>query len=348
MRISLECQFQQMRIRACVVFFVTCGLYSSVRTSLADSTIDLGRGPVTIHVPASHDPGTPAPVAIVLHRFGGNGAEAETFFGFETAAETAGIIYAAPEGTDNANGVSFWNATDACCNFTNSTVDDSAYLRALLEAIRDDYNIDPQRTYVVGISNGGFMAYRMACDHADLVTGVVVVAGATFDNPMDCSPTAPVHVLHIHGTADGTISYSGGSLSAPYPGAVKSVETWAAYDECAVVPVAVPETLDLDADLAGEETTIVQYPDNCAPGGSAELWTVAGGPHLLNPTPVFGASITEFMLTHARPVTAPVPALSSWAMIALALMMLLAATYVIRSRERQDSARCCPNAPPPG
>ena len=157
--------------------------------AFADSQIDLGRGPITIHVPASYEPGTPAPLAVLLHGYGSNGLETEAFFGFATAAETAGVIYAAPDGTTDLLGSPFWNATDACCNFNNSTVDDSGYLRSLVEAIQAHYNIDDRRIYFAGLSNGGFMSYRMACDHADLIAGIVSVAGATFNNAADCTPT---------------------------------------------------------------------------------------------------------------------------------------------------------------
>ena len=65
-------------------------------------------------------------------------------------------------------------------------------------------NVDPYRIYVAGHSNGGFMSYRLACTHADRIAAIVSLAGATFDTPADCSPTEPVAVLQIHGTADDT------------------------------------------------------------------------------------------------------------------------------------------------
>ncbi len=300
--------------------------------AFADSQIDLGRGPITIHVPASYDPGTPAPLAILLHGYGSNGSATEAFFGFATAAETAGIIYAAPDGTTDLSGYPFWNATDACCNFNNSTVDDSGYLRSLVEAIQADYNIDDLCVYFAGLSNGGFMSYRMACDHADLIAGIVSVAGATFDDAADCSPTEPVHILQIHGTADTVILYAGGSLAVPYPGAVESVETWAQYNGCVLTPVAGPGTLDLDAGLPGAETTITRYPYGCSSGGSAELWTVSGGPHVISPTPDFGASVAEFMLTHPRPAPIDVPAISEWGMVTLTLLVLTAGSVVLLRR----------------
>ncbi len=81
--------------------------------------------------------------------------------------------------TKDSKGNEFWNATDACCNADGSTVDDSGYLSALLWDIRAQYNVDPNRVYVFGHGNGGFMAYRMACDHSLQVSGVASLGGAT-------------------------------------------------------------------------------------------------------------------------------------------------------------------------
>ena len=299
--------------------------------AFADSTIDLGRGPITIHVPASYDPGSPAPLAILLHGYGSNGEALERRFGFEAAAETAGIIYAAPDGTTDLDGYPFWNATDACCDWDSLGVDDSGYLRSLIEAIQADYNIDERRIYCAGGSNGGFMSYRMACDHADLIAGVVSVAGATFDNPADCTPAGPLHILQIHGTADATVLYAGGLLYlVPYPGAVESVEIWAQYNGCDATPVAPPDTLDLDANLPGAETTITRYPDGCSPGGSAELWTINGGSHVFPTTPDFGPAIAQFMLTHPKPATMAIPAVSEWGILTMAMLVLIAGALILR------------------
>ena len=103
------------------------------------------------------------------------------------AASSAGFLMIAPAGTADSSGSHFWNATDACCNFENSQVDDVAYLDGLITEISAAYNVDPKRIYVVGHSNGGFMAYRMACAKADRIAAVVSVAGATFATPASCA-----------------------------------------------------------------------------------------------------------------------------------------------------------------
>ncbi len=276
--------------------------YCSCSPVFSGSLIDIGRGPVLVHVPASYDPAIPTPLVIALHGYSDNSSSIGAFFNFVSIANEKGFIYAAPDGSIDAIGNKFWNATDACCDFNSTGVDDSGYLRSLVEAIVARYNIDASRIYFAGLSNGGGMAYRMACDHADLVAAIVSVSGATFDGANDCTPAAPVHVLQIHGTDDRVFQYSGNfAFGVPYPGAIKSVVTWARYNGCALEPVVPSGTLDLDANLPGAETTILKYPQGCQKGGSAELWTVKGGPHVITGTPAFGESVTQFLLSHPKP-----------------------------------------------
>ena len=121
---------------------------------------------------------------------------------FRPLAEARGFLYCYPDGTIDRWGNRFWNATDACCDFGNTGVDDAGYLRALIEEIARRFAVDRKRIYLVGHSNGGFMAYRMACQSADLIAGIASLAGTTFLDPSRCAPSEPVNILHIHGTAD--------------------------------------------------------------------------------------------------------------------------------------------------
>jgi hypothetical protein len=89
-----------------------------------------------------------------------------------------------------------------------------------------------------------------------------------------------VRTLQIHGTDDHIIEYAGGVFGLdPYPGAIGTTQQWAAYNQCSMVPDLAQPPLDLDSGLPGFETTVARYADGCAPGGSAELWTIADGVH---------------------------------------------------------------------
>jgi|EP01046_Picozoa_sp_COSAG06_P020182 polyhydroxybutyrate depolymerase len=211
----------------------------------------------------------------------------------EQLADDRGFVIGTADGTSEpSSGIRFWAATDACCNFVNSPVDDSGFIRSLIEAIQSGWPIDPQRIYVTGHSNGGFMSYRMACDHADLIAGIASLAGAAFDHAptslphigsYSCAPSEPVHVLQVHGSSDGTVSYAGGTFYRAYPSAAGSVRRWAAFNGCDDESSPAGNTLGTDVswDLvapSGEDTTNAWH-DNCPPGGSAELWTIANGQH---------------------------------------------------------------------
>ena len=265
-----------------------------------DLFIDLGRGPVQFYVPSSYDPETPAPLLMLLHGYGATGQLQEDYMQFAPVADELGIIYLHPDGLTDLLGNQYWNATDACCDFFGNT-DDSGYLRALIEEIRLQLNVDDRRVYVGGHSNGGFMSYRMACDHSDIVAAIASLAGATFLNPTDCTPTEPVHVLQIHGTADETIFYGGGCTVSCYPGAVQTVETWAAYDGCEIVADDSAKPIDLEATIPGNETLITRYNTNCDDGGSAELWTIVGGTHIPNIVHDFSFMVAEFLIAHPKP-----------------------------------------------
>jgi polyhydroxybutyrate depolymerase len=262
--------------------------------------IDLGRGPVTVHVPQSYNPEVPTPLVFLLHGYGGNGDWQESYFQFLPLAEEHGFLYLYPNGTVDQAGNRFWNATDACCDFYGSGVDDSGYLLALVDEIKAQLNVDSRRVFFAGHSNGGFMSYRMACDHSETIAAIASLAGATFADPADCSPDSPVHVLQIHGTADAVIHYEGGSIGEPYPGAVETVEQWASFDGCADIGVLTPPPLDLDASIPGDETDVYRYDTDCDPDGSAELWSIVGGSHVPPLTENFSPLVIEFLLTHPK------------------------------------------------
>ena len=262
--------------------------------------VDLTARPFEVFAPTSYDEATPMPLVVLLHGFGASGAIQEAYFQLQPLAEERGFLYVHPDGTVNQIGRQFWNATDACCGFA-TTVDDSAYLLALIEQVEADYNVDPQRIYLVGHSNGGFMSYRMACDHADKIAAFASLAGATFADAERCDPSEPVSVLQIHGTADETIPYTGGTiLGNDHPSAQTTVDTWADYNECAATTVDAAGVLDMDANLAGAETSTEVFED-CPTGIDVELWTIDGGAHIPARTADMSTGIIDFLFAHPKP-----------------------------------------------
>lgn len=265
-----------------------------------------GDRPVKLHVPASYQCGSSAPLLFMLHGYTSTGDIEELYFNLTAASDAKGFLYAHPEGTKDSQQSQFWNATDACCNFYGSKVDDSAYLVGLIDEISAEYNVDPKRVYLFGHSNGAFMAYRMACDHADRIAAIGGLAGAMFQDPSKCAATAPVSVLAIHGTLDASIAYAGGLIGAnAYPSATTTVADWAKIDGCDPTPDASGAPLDLDsvlmgADLSANETTVSKY-GNCKDGASVALYTMQGGGHIPTLSKTFTSSVVDFLLAQHKP-----------------------------------------------
>lgn len=254
--------------------------------------------PVTVVVPDAYDPTAPMPFVLLLHGYGVSGAQMESLLDFTNFAEANAFLYASPSGTLDASGEEFWNATDACCDFGGTNVDDSSFLRAIVDDAREIANIDPARIFVLGHSNGGFMAQRLACDHADVFAAAVSIAGATSLTDV-CAPSEPIAVLAVHGTNDETIAYNGGSLGPGlvYPGAVETAAAWAERNGCDATTVDVG-TVDIET-IAGAETSVQRH-EGCDEGGAAELWTTEGGTHVPRGNADYLPELLEFMTTHAR------------------------------------------------
>jgi polyhydroxybutyrate depolymerase len=289
-------------------------------------------------VPASYVSTTPAPLIVLLHGYSSNGAGQDAYMGFSALANEFGFLFINPDGVFDLFPNRYWNATDACCNFFAATTDDSGYIRGLIDTVRAQYNVDDTRIFITGHSNGGFMSYRMACDHADIVAAIASFAGATFNNPASCNPSEPVNVLQIHGTADATILFAGGAINGTtYPGAVQSVETWNQYNGCTNTADTSAPNLDLVSTLAGAETTVTRYTDGCSLGGSGELWRIPGGVHVPSLSTSYARRVVQYLYAHPKlPAPPAVPVLPS-AAPALALACLLGATAIVAARLRSQN-----------
>ena len=266
------------------------------------TTVDAGRGAVTVGYPAGHVPGETAPLLVLLHGYGASGVIEELYLGLWPWLEPEGFLYALPDGTVNPIGKRFWNATDACCDIFGSGVDDAGYLIALVDAIDTALGVDRHRIFFFGHSNGGFMAYRMACQHAELTAASVSLAGATYATAEDCAPSKELRVLQIHGTEDASIDYDGGAILAPYPGALESVALWAGYAGCDEETTLDPP-FDAHPEIAGDETTVLRYGLGCGAGG-AELWSIVGGEHIPPFTDEFRARLRDWLVAAGNAIFA--------------------------------------------
>ncbi|HJM56874.1 MAG TPA: PHB depolymerase family esterase [Planctomycetota bacterium] len=264
------------------------GLLEFGPTARAQTTIqvDVGRGPVTVYVPSSYDPAERTPLLVLLHAILFDGNIQEAYFKLRPEAEARGILYAYPDGTVDPTGTRFWNATDACCDFYGSGVDDEGYVLNLLDAIERVLNVDPRRVWLAGHSNGGFLAHRLICAAGERFAALGNLAGPTWKDPANCPATDPVSVLHVHGTIDPVVLYAGGFYVGmpPYPGAQYTTNWWGTFNGCDPVDKSAP-WMDLSSLVIGKETQVWQW-KNGRGGTGVELWKM----HLSQHSPVFNSN----------------------------------------------------------
>ena len=285
-----------------ITYLLTTTIVLGLAATATGQTVNAGRGDLPLTLPTGYDADTPTPLIILLHGYTSSGEGQDAYMNFSGLVDHYGFMLLAPDGTQEAGERQnrFWNASAACCNFGGSEVDDSAYVASLIEAVRAGHNVDRQRVYLVGHSNGGFMSYRMAHDHSGMVAAIASLAGADQSGTRP-APSNPVHVLQIHGTADGTIAYEGADIGGTgYPSARETVENWAAHNGCDPEGVDAG-ALDLDRGLEGLESTITRYTAGCRAGGSAELWSIVGGGHIPELSDHFSALVVEWLFGHPKP-----------------------------------------------
>ncbi|WP_198148334.1 alpha/beta hydrolase family esterase [Elstera litoralis] len=169
-----------------------------------------------VHVPRTLAPGAAVPLVLALHGGGGDMEHMarDDRYGLITKSDQAGFIAVFPNGFSRLRSgkIATWNAGNCCGAARDRNIDDVGFLRAVIAQVAAQAPVDRSRVFAIGMSNGGMMAYRLACEASDLLRGIMAVAGT--DNTQTCSPARPVPVLHIHARNDDRVLFNGGAGAA--------------------------------------------------------------------------------------------------------------------------------------
>jgi len=188
-----------------------------------------------IHLPAQYQGSETLPLVLALHGGFGSAQNLQQQSGLSQKSDEENFIVVYPEGiVGDRLKIRTWNAGDCCGFASRSKTDDTGFLSALIDTMLARYPIDPERIYVTGMSNGGFMAYRLACEIPGKLAAIAPVA-ASMSLEL-CSPSLPVSIIHFHSLSDRSIPFTGGTgegISKHYNAPVDSVfRIWAALDSC--------------------------------------------------------------------------------------------------------------------
>ena len=219
-----------------------------------------------VHVPAGLD--HPAGLVINLHGAGATGSAQAALTNYDAVADQLGFVVAYPDGIDFS-----WADGRGASVPDRQGVDDVGFLVALVDQLSRDYGIAPGRVFATGMSAGAFMATRLACERADIVSAIAPVAG-TLGTAFPCAPTRPVSVLQVHGTADPVVPFSGGPMigrggASDIVAAPAMAQRWRDLDGCPGPPI--------DDVLAGSVHRFAAA--GCAGGTEVVFVQVDGGGH---------------------------------------------------------------------
>jgi polyhydroxybutyrate depolymerase len=229
-----------------------------------------------LHVPANFQSGSGA-LVIALHGSRGSGLRLSQTSGLNFESDQKGFAVAYPYALVSPGaGITEWNEFFNHSFGTNAP-DDVGFIRTLIQSLRSELNPDPRRIFVTGLSNGGFMAHRVAVQLSDLVAAIGVVEG-TLVSPGDPAnvppPVAPISVLILHGDQDPTVPCC--SLP-PVASQEQTFNYWigASANACSTVDTSQPI-----CDSAGNPVALEKDATGCRSNTEVKYYRLEGGVHL--------------------------------------------------------------------
>ena len=233
-----------------------------------------------LHIPPKHNKARLAPLVLVFHGGGGNGNQIMRQTGFNELADQHGFIVAYPDGYkgnwNDGRGIPMWPAH-------KEQIDDMGFISTLIEHLVKMLNVDRNRVYATGISNGGLISWRLGCEMSDKLAGIAPVARTLTEKmAMSCNPSRPLPVLMVMGVDDALVPWQGGDqnmgqgITVKVLSAQQTVAHWVKHNGCAAKP-SITELPDRDP----QDGTRVRREAYgwCTAGANVVLYAIEGGGH---------------------------------------------------------------------
>ena len=221
-----------------------------------------------LHIPPGYNPAKPAPLVLAFHGIGLDANEMMRISGLNTQADKSGFIVVYPNGSGATKS---WNGGRCCGEAAKNNVDDVGFVRALIDELAGSLNIDQDRVYATGFSNGAILVYRLACELSDRIAAIGPVAATQIrDDQEVCHPSRNISVIHFHGTADRLNPYEGGTTSVGYEflPVSEAIGFWVNQNAC-------------PTPIRSEVTDSIQHDEYvpCIDNSAVELYTIMEGEH---------------------------------------------------------------------
>lgn len=233
---------------------------------------DFSKRTYEIFIPQTYNQNNPIPLVFAFHGSGGDGAGMRILTAFDDHAKERNFIVCYPDAA-----VANWNEGCNCNIASRLGIDDIGFIEYLIDKISQNYNIDTNRIFAAGYSQGGFFANNLACKLSDKFSKTAVVCGAVSNQLSDgCFPANNTSVLMIQGTNDQSVLYNGipsGNFS--YLSAKESSKFWANKNGCNIEPIT--ESLPDKGDPA--ITVLKDTYLDCDNNVSVVLYSVFNGSH---------------------------------------------------------------------
>lgn len=200
-----------------------------------------------VHIPVAYNAKTPTPLVVAMHGGGGDMSlqASPDYYQLTPKAEKEGFIIAYPNGYSKLKSgkLATWNAGTCCGDARDKKIDDIGFIKKMIDQLSKQLNIDQKRIFATGMSNGGLMAYRLACELPQIFRAIASVAGT--DNTTECKPGQPVSILHIHAKNDDHVLFNGGAGKDAFGDRTKvtdfvsvpaTIAKWVKLNGCAAFP----------------------------------------------------------------------------------------------------------------